>query len=52
MAEKCQNERKKNENSSETKRIHQKVPYEQIQDILHVKGWLHKITYWMEMSVN
>lgn len=29
---------KKNENSSETKRIHQKVPYEQIQDILYVKG--------------
>lgn len=38
MAEKHQNERKKNENSSETKRIHQKVPYEQIQDILYVKG--------------
>lgn len=36
--------KKKNENSTETKRIHQKVPYEQIQDILYVKGWLHKIT--------
>lgn len=33
MTGKCQNERKKTENSSETKRIHQKVPYEQVQDI-------------------